>query len=810
MKSFTQFLTSLIYLFLFITPILIAQEGTWDDQFYLGGFYGGEISAIATADNGDIYVGGSFSLVNGVVASKIARWDGEKWTALGSGLSGEGNFVYVNAIEIDGGNVYVGGFFTMAGEVEASNIAKWDGQNWTALRDGTDGEVIALEMDNETLYVGGNFDHADNSIVYNIAKWDGLNWTNLSTGMSGEVITLKYKDNILYAGGGFIRAGSDTVNYIAQWNGQTWSGLGSGMENSVFTMVFDTDTLYAGGRFDHAGGIPANNIAKWNGSTWDSLGSGLNYTVNALEINNSILYVGGGFNKAGTTLINRIARWDGLTWSSLDDGVNDDVNSLLMYNDILLVGGRFDMVNGVTQEYFATWSNSGWSALGLDKDQSVNGEVSAIAVDGNDIYVGGLFVKAAGDTMNNIAKWDGQNWSALGSGLNGKVNTIAAINGVVYAGGAFSHSGELQVNRIAKWDGQNWSSLAEGFNNQVYAVAIHGSDIYAGGNFTSAGTVWARHIARWDGVEWHALGGDGSLTGAGGLDGYANSYVKSIVVSQDTVYIAGYFGSAIYESGFLSVKSVVKWDGENWGTVGTLGAPYNVTVNSMIVENGQIFAATKYPIAGGWPANRVVHWNGADWTAMGEDFYYPQNGTQGDLRSIVRMNDTLYVGGDFVTNSLDALTYLAWWDGSSWKGLESTVNGNVYALAADENYLYAGGRFTIAGNGGSAYFGRYTPGAVSAIIDNDVSLIQTFTLNQNYPNPFNPTTTIKYSVTEMSKVSLILFNLLGQEIITLVNDEKPSGNYSVYFNAVNLSSGVYFYRLQAGAFVDTKKMILLK
>jgi len=83
-------------------------------------------------------------------------------------------------------------------------------------------------------------------------------------------------------------------------------------------------------------------------------------------------------------------------------------------------------------------------------------------------------------------------------------------------------------------------------------------------------------------------------------------------------------------------------------------------------------------------------------------------------------------------------------------------------------------------------------------------------LEQNYPNPFNPTTTIMYSIPEISKVSLTLFNLLGQEIITLVNDEKPAGNYSVNLNAVNLSSGVYFYRLKAGNFVETKKMILLK
>ncbi len=86
----------------------------------------------------------------------------------------------------------------------------------------------------------------------------------------------------------------------------------------------------------------------------------------------------------------------------------------------------------------------------------------------------------------------------------------------------------------------------------------------------------------------------------------------------------------------------------------------------------------------------------------------------------------------------------------------------------------------------------------------------TFGLEQNYPNPFNPATTIKYSIPEMSKVSLTLFNLLGEEVTTLVNEEKSAGNYTVEFNAANLPSGVYFYRIQAGNFVETKKMVLMK
>jgi len=85
-----------------------------------------------------------------------------------------------------------------------------------------------------------------------------------------------------------------------------------------------------------------------------------------------------------------------------------------------------------------------------------------------------------------------------------------------------------------------------------------------------------------------------------------------------------------------------------------------------------------------------------------------------------------------------------------------------------------------------------------------------YTLGQNYPNPFNPSTIIKYSVPELSKVKLTVYNLLGEEVTTLVDGEKIAGNYSVQFNANLLSSGVYFYRLQAGNFIETKKMILLK
>jgi len=85
-----------------------------------------------------------------------------------------------------------------------------------------------------------------------------------------------------------------------------------------------------------------------------------------------------------------------------------------------------------------------------------------------------------------------------------------------------------------------------------------------------------------------------------------------------------------------------------------------------------------------------------------------------------------------------------------------------------------------------------------------------FILSQNYPNPFNPSTIIRYEIPERGFVTLKVYDVLGNEIATLVNEEKSIGSYAVEFNATGLPNGIYFYQLQAGSFVETKKMILLR
>ena len=99
--------------------------------------------------------------------------------------------------------------------------------------------------------------------------------------------------------------------------------------------------------------------------------------------------------------------------------------------------------------------------------------------------------------------------------------------------------------------------------------------------------------------------------------------------------------------------------------------------------------------------------------------------------------------------------------------------------------------------------------SATLVEENNRELNFGYQLSDNYPNPFNPTTTIKYQIPELSFVTLKVFDILGKEVAILVDEEKPIGNYEIEFNGNELTSGVYFYRLQAGRFLDVKKMVLL-
>jgi photosystem II stability/assembly factor-like uncharacterized protein len=141
--------------------------------------------------------------------------------------------------------------------------------------------------------------------------------------------------------------------------------------------------------------------------------------------------------------------------------------------------------------------------------------------------------------------------------------------------------------------------------------------------------------------------------------------------------------------------------------------------------------------------------------------------------------------------------------GNSWIDQLPSQLGVESILMVNENVGYAvgeNGRIYKTTNGGG-------------VTDVDLGFLQiykSFLLDQNYPNPFNPETKINFSIPEMEYVTLKVYDVLGNEVETLVNEERPAGTYEIEFDANGLSSGVYFYQLRCVGLVETKKMILLR
>jgi hypothetical protein len=168
----------------------------------------------------------------------------------------------------------------------------------------------------------------------------------------------------------------------------------------------------------------------------------------------------------------------------------------------------------------------------------------------------------------------------------------------------------------------------------------------------------------------------------------------------------------------------------------------------------------------------------------------------------------LYAGGYFTTAGGVAANYIARWDGTEWSPLSSGMNESVHAVAVLGSSFYAGGMFTTAGGKQSLHIGRWSRVPTSA--KEEQSSSAQARLEQNYPNPFNPLTTIEYYLAASGNVALHVYNVLGQEVTTLVNAKEQAGPHRVVFDGKGLSAGVYFCRLQTEGRTVTRKLLLLR
>ena len=265
--------------------------------------------------------------------------------------------------------------------------------------------------------------------------------------------------------------------------------------------------------------------------------------------------------------------------------------------------------------------------------------------------------------------------------------------------------------------------------------------------------------------------------------GVYGGYIRAFAVSGTNLF-AGTAGGGI----FLSTNNGTSWTQVNTGLT-------NTSVRAIAVSGTSLFAGTR---GGGVFLSTD---NGTSWTQVNTGL------TSADVRFLAISGTNLFAGtrGGFFAGTPDGGVFLSTNNGTSWTQVNTGLtNTNVQSLAISGTNLFAGTR-------GDGVWRRPLSEMITSLhLSSSDHLPGEFSLEQNYPNPFNPSTNIGFAVPVGSFVSLKLYDLLGRAVATLVSEVLAPGSYEVTFDGVGLASGIYFYRLQAGPFVQTRKLVLQK
>jgi hypothetical protein len=647
----------------------------WDSLTHrwsaLGSGVNNRVLAIA-ANGDDVYVGGNFTVAGGVSAKYIAHWNDstQTWSAMGSAMTMSTISPEVDAIAIAAnGNVYVGGQFETVGGVSARNVARWDGSAWHALGTGVydsagseiTSKVQAIAINGNDVYMGGGFLYAGGTMVHNVARWNGGAWSGLGSGTGGSYQTvdaIAISGTNVYIGGRFDQVtdstnGTQGVGHVAMWNGSEWSTMGGGVgDPDVAALVVSPGGIYVGGRFTTLadGTTPVNRIALWDGA-WHAVGGnvfsnpggGVDSNVYSLAYSSaeSSIYVGGFFMTTEPYTANRIARWsigDG-EWYALGNSVNGTVYAIGVSGDDIYLGGNFTSAGGVPAIGIARWNKATqtWSGLGSGLDGctglSCTPVVYAIKVVGDLVYVGGNFTKAGGASASRIAVWDltSQSWSTLGDGVFGcsglfcstYVRAICSSSyyGII-VGGRFDYAGSSSnlANNIAVWSQVGWSVLGDGTNGTVYVVQNPASFyVDIGGTFTSP----ENYFAEWNAVSW------GSVSPAP-----VNGAVHAIDLR------GRYIGGAFTDLGGPDGDYISAFYSGDWHPLAGGGLDNTVYVLALGEQAGDVFAGGDFTASGIQGLNHVAKYENDAWSGFG-------SGTDSTVWALVNDYPYLYVGGSF-------------------------------------------------------------------------------------------------------------------------------------------------------------------
>lgn len=315
-----------------------------------GGGANSNLKSITARSGDEVVAGGRFYCVPNTFAPALASWDDNAWSAIGDPFAQIGTIgpsVVDSVIRLANGDIVATGLLDATWTGQPEGIARWDGQGWHAMGSGLtlqgqpSGAATFELLDNGDLVAGGAFSHAGGSASPCVARWDGSGWSSVGAGFPWQgnyVVKLLNTGSGLFAGGALSSFGTyqaSGVNGIARWNGSQWVGVGGGVASQTLSWPFPlmsgfvTDIAEAAdgsiivvGNFTIAGGQPALNVARWNGVSWASLGGGVPGNVLAVAVLPSQdVVVAGSFTTAGGSPAQNIARFDGQAWSEFEGGL---------------------------------------------------------------------------------------------------------------------------------------------------------------------------------------------------------------------------------------------------------------------------------------------------------------------------------------------------------------------------------------------------------------------------------------------------------------------------------------------------------
>ncbi len=577
------------------------------------------------------------------------------------------------------GSIYLGGYFTVCEETQASRIAVYNPntRSFSSIgagsANGVDGPVHSILVHQGGIYIGGNFTKAGGQPAGGVAFWNGVAWNSMLGGVDGAVYALESIGPDVFVGGAFARAGNRQLNSVAKWTGSLWlpldDGRFNGVSGAVFALKANSRDLFVGGSFSHTQFTPTffsrQGIARWNGSTWNSLGPegalGVTGEVHSLALANEKLYLGGTFNRAGNVSASGVAAWDSRSgFSALgtatNNGVSGTVYALTTAGSEIIVAGEFGLAAGLPVGNLARWNGQAWSRIKTTND--ANEAVLSLLNVNESLYVGGRFSLLETTPVSYIGAFVGSEWIALGRnrglGVNGSVNDLLVLDGQLYVTGDFAAAGGQQVNNIARWNGSVWQGLGLGaqigLNDTGLVLAQWGRDLIVGGLFTMAGGVQANRVALWNGQQWNSIG-TGTRNGVPG-DG---TVVNALAVFRDDLYVGGRFTRA----GETIASHIARWNGSNWSSLSS--GITGVSVSSLASDSNYVYVGGFFDSAGTRGAPNIARWNGSEWFSMGIGLTALVGG-QAARPSVLALETDgtmLYAGGSFTHTGIQPLTHIA-------------------------------------------------------------------------------------------------------------------------------------------------------